>query len=123
MSGSSIFDYVHPQDHAEIAEQLGLSLSSSQNLASPSSGISDDGSGNQGTNNPDGKSSLLPIAYTLFVSPIRSPLTFLFLIFSFFSFVDSFISNVNNFPNSVQRIRTSILYSNEINTDKTRMPF
>lgn len=119
MSGSSIFDYVHPQDHAEIAEQLGLSLSSSQNLASPSSGISDDGSGNQGTNNPDGKSSLLPIAYTLFVSP----LTFLFSTFSFFSFVDSFISNVNNFPNSVQRIRTSILYSNEINTDKTRMPF
>lgn len=57
MSGSSIFDYVHPQDHAEIAEQLGLSLSSSQNLASPSSGISEDGSGNQGTNNPDGKSS------------------------------------------------------------------
>lgn len=74
MSGSSIFDYVHPQDHAEIAEQLGLGLSSSQNLASPSSGISEDGSGNQGTNNPDGKSS----------HPIYHSITFGTFIFNFF---------------------------------------
>lgn len=63
MTGSSIFDYVHTADHAEIAEQLGLSLTSaggggggSGGLASPSSGAgSDEGGGSQGTNNPDGK--------------------------------------------------------------------
>lgn len=55
MSGSSIFDYVHPGDHVEVAEQLGLSLSSNQNMASPSSGASDEGGNNSGTNNPDGK--------------------------------------------------------------------
>lgn len=54
MTGSSVFDYVHHQDHAEIAEQLGLGLASNQNMASPSSGISEDGGANQGTNNPDG---------------------------------------------------------------------
>lgn len=56
MTGSSIFDYVHHQDHSEVAEQLGLSLSSGgQGLASPSSGASDEGGGSHGTNNPDGK--------------------------------------------------------------------
>lgn len=57
MTGSSVFDYVHHQDHAEIAEQLGLGLASNQNMASPSSGISEDGGTNQGTNNPDGNFS------------------------------------------------------------------
>lgn len=55
MTGSSIFDYIHPQDHAEVAEQLGLGLASNQGLASPSSAISDENGTNQGTNNPDGK--------------------------------------------------------------------
>lgn len=66
MTGSSIFDYIHQGDHAEIAEQLGLSLTSGgvtgagsqtgpAGLASPHSGGSDDGVGNHGTNNPDGK--------------------------------------------------------------------
>lgn len=58
MTGSSIFDYVHHQDHAEIAEQLGLGLASNQSMASPSSGISEDGGANQGTNNPDGNFDL-----------------------------------------------------------------
>ena len=63
MSGSSIFDYVHQQDHAEVAEQLGLGLTSSSNssaphssssgLASPSSGASED-HGSSSTANPDG---------------------------------------------------------------------
>lgn len=56
MTGSSIFDYVHASDHAEIAEQLGLSLagrSSGAGLNSPASG-SEEGS-QHGTNNPDGK--------------------------------------------------------------------
>lgn len=78
MTGSSIFDYIHQADHAEIAEQLGLSLTSgggsggggvgvggggggggsgAAGLASPTSGASDDGSGTHGTNNPDGESS------------------------------------------------------------------
>lgn len=55
MTGSSIFDYVHQSDHAEIAEQLGLSLAgrSGAGLNSPASG-SEEGS-QHGTNNPDGK--------------------------------------------------------------------
>lgn len=75
MTGSSIFDYIHQADHSEIAEQLGLSLTSSSGsgagssssggvgvgagtgMASPTSGASDDGSGTHGTNNPDGESS------------------------------------------------------------------
>lgn len=73
MTGSSIFDYIHQADHAEIAEQLGLSLTTGSaggggggsggsgggaagGLASPTSGASDDGSGTHGTNNPDGES-------------------------------------------------------------------
>lgn len=73
MTGSSIFDYVHHQDHAEIAEQLGLGLASNQNMASPSSGISEDGGANQGTNNPDGN--------------FYSPFSDIFLSFSSFLFV------------------------------------
>lgn len=53
MAGSSIFDYVHQGDHAEVAEQLGLSLTGhSQGMASPSS---DDDGTHGGTMNPDGK--------------------------------------------------------------------
>ncbi|XP_055376711.1 protein trachealess [Condylostylus longicornis] len=71
MTGSSIFDYVHQQDHNEIAEQLGLSLANNQSgssngsnnngigLASPSSGASDEGGTNQGTNNPDVSASMV----------------------------------------------------------------
>jgi neuronal PAS domain-containing protein 1/3 len=52
MAGSSIFDYVHQGDHAEVAEQLGLSLTGhSQGMASPSS---DDDGTSHGTMNPDG---------------------------------------------------------------------
>ncbi|XP_061392028.1 protein trachealess isoform X1 [Musca vetustissima] len=64
MTGSSIFDYIHQGDHAEIAEQLGLSLTSggingtgssagAGGMSSPHSGGSDDGIGSHGTNNPD----------------------------------------------------------------------
>lgn len=59
MTGSSIFDYIHHQDHTEVAEHLGLSLSNGQGLASPSSGASDEGGGNHGTNNPDGEFSFV----------------------------------------------------------------
>ncbi|XP_055680985.1 protein trachealess isoform X8 [Lutzomyia longipalpis] len=49
MTGSSIFDYIHHSDHAEVAEQFGLSLASAGQggLASPASGASDEGSGSQ----------------------------------------------------------------------------
>lgn len=63
MTGSSVFDYVHQQDHAEVAEQLGLGLASSTStsaphssnsgLASPSSGASEE-HGSSSTANPDG---------------------------------------------------------------------
>lgn len=63
MTGSSVFDYVHQQDHAEVAEQLGLGLasststsgphSSSSGLASPSSAASEE-HGSSSTANPDG---------------------------------------------------------------------
>lgn len=59
MTGSSIFDYVHQGDHAEIAEQLGLSLTGrpgQTGLNSPASG-SEEGS-QHGTNNPDGENNL-----------------------------------------------------------------
>lgn len=52
MTGSSIFEYVHQADHAEIAEQLGLGLASegsASKTASPSSNEEP-----TGTNNPDG---------------------------------------------------------------------
>ncbi|XP_063993258.1 protein trachealess isoform X3 [Diachasmimorpha longicaudata] len=62
MTGSSVFDYVHQQDHAEVAEQLGLGLtstgsssgphSSSSGLASPSSAASEE-HGSTSTANPD----------------------------------------------------------------------
>ncbi|XP_070136328.1 protein trachealess isoform X2 [Drosophila bipectinata] len=76
MTGSSIFDYIHQADHSEIAEQLGLSLTSGggsgagssssggvgvgagTGMASPTSGASDDGSGTHGTNNPDVAASM-----------------------------------------------------------------
>jgi len=72
MTGSSVFDYVHQQDHAEVAEQLGLGLASSTStsaphssnsgLASPSSGASED-HGSSSTANPDGNN---PLASSLF---------------------------------------------------------
>lgn len=59
MTGSSFFDYIHHADHSEVAEQLGLGLAQSQNIASPGSANSEDGSvSNTGTANPDGKIEL-----------------------------------------------------------------
>lgn len=52
MTGSSLFDYVHQADHAEIAEQLGLSLASGNHSSGMTSPTSNDEA--TGTNNPDG---------------------------------------------------------------------
>ncbi|XP_041353055.1 protein trachealess-like [Gigantopelta aegis] len=57
MAGSSIFDYVHHQDHMELADQLGLCLpqnSTSVNVPSPGS-LSDEGS-----SLPSGSRSISP---------------------------------------------------------------
>ncbi|XP_076161999.1 protein trachealess-like isoform X6 [Ptiloglossa arizonensis] len=71
MTGSSVFDYVHQQDHAEVAEQLGLGLtsssssgphSSSSGLASPSSAASEE-HGSSSTANPD-VSSVMSLSST-----------------------------------------------------------
>ena len=37
MTGSSIFDYVHQADHAELAEQLGVQLAHQQRLSNSAS--------------------------------------------------------------------------------------
>lgn len=52
MTGSSIFEYVHQADHAEIAEQLGLSLANGNQSNGMTSPTTIDES--SGTNNPDG---------------------------------------------------------------------
>ncbi|KAG7190855.1 hypothetical protein KM043_006919 [Ampulex compressa] len=72
MTGSSVFDYVHQQDHAEVAEQLGLGLatsatssgphSSGSGLASPSSAASEE-HGSSSTANPD-VSSVMSLSAT-----------------------------------------------------------
>ena len=55
MTGSSVFDYIHQEDHQELADQLGLTLSTGQPVSSPSSLGSEDGNNtSQGTMNPDG---------------------------------------------------------------------
>ena len=48
MTGSSMFDYVHVQDHSELAEQLGLCLPHGATMPSPSS-ASDEGSSSAAT--------------------------------------------------------------------------
>ncbi|XP_035703736.1 protein trachealess isoform X3 [Folsomia candida] len=53
MTGSSIFDYIHQQDHAELAEQLNLGLSTGPGANIPSPSESEDGSSHSTTNNPD----------------------------------------------------------------------
>ena len=59
MTGSSIFDYVHQSDHAELAEQLGVTLAHQQSGQT-------NGNRNENFNNkvlgsppaiPDGKST------------------------------------------------------------------
>lgn len=61
MTGSSIFDYIHQADHAEVAEHLGLTLvgngsgGSGGGVSSPASTPDDENAPNTGTNNPDGK--------------------------------------------------------------------
>ncbi|KAG8188194.1 hypothetical protein JTE90_021217 [Oedothorax gibbosus] len=61
MTGSSVFDYIHQQDHAELAEQLGINLSQPSSSSPPSS---DEGSSSSsvqgGTSTPTGLDRPLP---------------------------------------------------------------
>lgn len=41
LTGSSVFDYVHPGDHVEMAEQLGMKLPPGRGLLSQSAGAED----------------------------------------------------------------------------------
>lgn len=63
MTGSSIFDYVHHQDHSEVAEQLGMGLASSGQgapIASPGSAAGSEEGANPSTGtNHDGNHSLI----------------------------------------------------------------
>lgn len=54
MCGSSIFDYIHPQDHSEFATLTGLLLSNGRPLASPG----EETTGPVGTHNPDVNASM-----------------------------------------------------------------
>ena len=66
MTGSSVFDYVHTADHAELAQQLGLTLATNQ--AHQSAGSSANSSSQQLPPSPasgtgsvdDGNSSMNP---------------------------------------------------------------
>ena len=44
LTGSSMFDYVHTSDHAELADQLGVTLANHQRISptSATSGLSPD---------------------------------------------------------------------------------
>ena len=60
MTGSSFFDYIHPSDHQELAEQLGVSLARPDGSPdSPRTGEGEEGSGGATTGPappiPDGK--------------------------------------------------------------------
>ena len=59
MAGSSVFEYVHVDDHKELADHLELTLATRQSAPSPSSLGSDEtnNTSDQGTMNPDGKSA------------------------------------------------------------------
>ncbi|XP_042902039.1 protein trachealess isoform X1 [Parasteatoda tepidariorum] len=66
MTGSSIFDYIHQQDHAELAEQIGINLAQQQTTmaSSPGSVASDDGSSSStpgGTSTPTGLDRQIPV--------------------------------------------------------------
>ncbi|XP_067120033.1 protein trachealess-like isoform X3 [Centruroides vittatus] len=63
MTGSSIFDYCHQQDHAELAEQLGINLTQTQPMPSPGSVGSDDGSSSApgGPSTPTGLERQAPV--------------------------------------------------------------
>merc|ERR1719422_2220299 len=66
LTGSSLFDYIHPSDHQELAEQLGVSLARPDGSPdSPRTGEGEEGSGGATTGPappiPDGKPLCYPV--------------------------------------------------------------
>ncbi|KAI4786954.1 hypothetical protein KUCAC02_036786, partial [Chaenocephalus aceratus] len=43
LTGSSVFDYIHPGDHAETAEQLGMKLPPGRGLSLSQGNVNEDG--------------------------------------------------------------------------------
>ena len=52
LTGCSVFDYVHPGDHAELAEQLGMKLPPNKTASSPSSNNAEGGNSNNSSTAP-----------------------------------------------------------------------
>ena len=57
MTGSSFFDYIHPNDHHELAEQLGVTLAKPDGSPDSPRGEGEEGAGTSGPAPPipDGK--------------------------------------------------------------------
>jgi hypothetical protein len=49
MTGSSIFEYIHENDHCELTEQLGLSVTTNNNNTTTNSGMTSPSSFNEET--------------------------------------------------------------------------
>ena len=62
LTGSSSFDYIHPGDHVEMAEQLGMKLPPGRGLSL-----------SQGTVNEDGASSASSSSHSETPEPGRTP--------------------------------------------------
>lgn len=43
LTGSSVFDYVHPGDHVEMAEQLGMKLPPGRGMSLSQGAVNEDG--------------------------------------------------------------------------------
>ncbi|KAK1894201.1 Neuronal PAS domain containing protein 3, partial [Dissostichus eleginoides] len=43
LTGSSVFDYIHPGDHAETADQLGMKLPPGRGLSLSQGNVNEDG--------------------------------------------------------------------------------
>lgn len=43
LTGSSVFDYIHPGDHVEMAEQLGMKLPPGRGLSLSQGAVNEDG--------------------------------------------------------------------------------
>ena len=59
LTGSSMFDYVHTSDHAELADQLGVTLANHQRI-SPTSATSLSQDGPEGLSVNHGASPAIP---------------------------------------------------------------
>ncbi|XP_061843669.1 neuronal PAS domain-containing protein 3 isoform X2 [Nerophis lumbriciformis] len=52
LTGSSVFDYVHPGDHVEMAEELGMKLPPGRGVSLSQSGLNDDAASSASSSSP-----------------------------------------------------------------------